>query len=104
MFWLSRLTEPSSYAGGLLGPMMLTGLGMGLTSCRCRWWRWRRCRTRTPGVASSLLNTGQQVGGAIGLAILGTVAWSAVASNRGRAIAGRTLGAHLSAGRGADGR
>jgi hypothetical protein len=33
------------------------------------------------GVASSLLNTGQQVGGAIGLAILGTVAWSAVASN-----------------------
>jgi hypothetical protein len=31
------------------------------------------------GVASSLLNTGQQVGGAIGLAVLGTVAWSAVA-------------------------
>jgi hypothetical protein len=32
-------------------------------------------------VASSLLNTGQQIGGSIGLAILGTVAWSAVASN-----------------------
>ena len=31
------------------------------------------------GVASSLLNTGQQVGGAIGLAALGTVTWSAVA-------------------------
>ncbi|HYS20976.1 MAG TPA: hypothetical protein VEO73_07800, partial [Gemmatimonadales bacterium] len=31
------------------------------------------------GVASSLLNTGQQLGGSIGLAVLGTVAWSAVA-------------------------
>ena len=48
------------------------------------------------GVASSLLNTGQQVGGSIGLAILGTVAWSAVASNTKSAIAA-THGAHLSA-------
>jgi len=31
------------------------------------------------GVASSLLNTGQQVGGAIGLAALGTIAWTTVA-------------------------
>ena len=31
------------------------------------------------GVASSLLNTGQQLGGAIGLALLGTVAWTVVA-------------------------
>jgi hypothetical protein len=30
------------------------------------------------GIASSLLNTGQQVGGAIGLAALGTVTWAAV--------------------------
>jgi len=46
-------------------------------------------------VASSLLNVGQQVGGAVGLAILGTVAWSAVASNTKSAIAA-THGAHLS--------
>jgi hypothetical protein len=39
------------------------------------------------GVASSLLNTGQQVGGSIGLAILGTVAWSAVSSNARSATA-----------------
>ena len=31
------------------------------------------------GVASSLLNTGQQLGGSIGLAVLGTVAWTVVA-------------------------
>ena len=33
------------------------------------------------GVASSLLNTAQQVGGAIVLAVLGTVAWTTVADS-----------------------
>jgi heme/copper-type cytochrome/quinol oxidase subunit 2 len=32
-------------------------------------------------VAASLLNVGRQVGGAIGLAVLGTVAWTVVADN-----------------------
>jgi branched-subunit amino acid permease len=32
-------------------------------------------------VASSLINVGQQVGGSIGLAVLGTVAWIVVASS-----------------------
>jgi hypothetical protein len=30
------------------------------------------------GVASSMFNAGQQVGGAIGLAVIGTVAWTVV--------------------------
>ena len=47
------------------------------------------------GVASSLLNVGQQVGGSIGLAILGTVAWSAVASSvRSQAAAAAKAGVH----------
>ena len=33
------------------------------------------------GVAASLLNAGRQVGGAIGLAVLGTVGWTVVADN-----------------------
>jgi hypothetical protein len=33
------------------------------------------------GVASSLLNAAQQIGGAIGLALLGTVAWTTVANS-----------------------
>ena len=48
------------------------------------------------GVASSLLNTGQQLGGSIGLALLGTVAWTVVAHNAVHASrrrrAGRTPG------------
>ncbi len=101
MFWLSRITEHSTYAGGLLGPMMLTGLGMGLTFVPLSLVALAKVPNKDTGVASSLLNTGQQVGGSIGLAILGTVAWSAVASNTKSAIAA-THGAHLSAAR-ADG-
>jgi EmrB/QacA subfamily drug resistance transporter len=81
MLWLSQITEHSSYAGGLLGPMMLTGFGMGLTFVPLSLVSLAKVANDDAGVASSLLNTGQQVGGSIGLAILGTVAWSAVASN-----------------------
>jgi hypothetical protein len=40
-------------------------------------------------VAASLLNAGRQVGGAIGLAVLGTVGWTVVA-DRARAHVGAT--------------
>jgi hypothetical protein len=42
-------------------------------------------------VAASLLNVGRQVGGSIGLAVLGTVAWTVVANSaRAHAAAGTT--------------
>ena len=81
MFWLSRITEHSSYAGGLLGPMMVTALGLGLVFVPLSLVSLAKVADDDAGVASSLLNTGQQVGGALGLAVLGTVAWSAVANS-----------------------
>jgi hypothetical protein len=50
------------------------------------------------GVASCLLNVGQEVGGSIGLAILGTVAWTAVANSL-RSQAAAKAGMHMSAAR-----
>ncbi len=87
MFWLSRITEHSTYTGGLLGPMMIVGLGMGLTFVPLSLVALTKVPDKDAGVASSLLNTGQQVGGSIGLAILGTVAWTAVSSNAHAATA-----------------
>jgi EmrB/QacA subfamily drug resistance transporter len=81
MFWLSRIGEHSSYAGGLLGPMLIIATGLGLLFVPMTLVALTKVRNEDTGVASSLVNVGQQVGGAIGLAILGTVAWSAVASN-----------------------
>ena len=81
MIWLSRITEHSTYAGGLLGPMMLTASGMGLLFVPISLVSLTKVADNDAGVASSLLNVGQQVGGSIGLAVLGTVAWSAVANS-----------------------
>jgi hypothetical protein len=81
MIWLSRITEHSSYASGLLGPMMLTALGLGLVFVPLSLVSLTKVGNADAGIASSMLNVGQQVGGSIGLAILGTVAWSAVANS-----------------------
>ena len=81
MFWLSRINEHSSYAGGLLGPMLIIAAGLGLLFVPMSLVSLTKVRNADTGVASSLLNVGQQVGGSIGLAVLGTVAWSAVAAS-----------------------
>jgi EmrB/QacA subfamily drug resistance transporter len=81
MFWLSRITEHSTYTTGLLGPMVLTAAGLGMLFMPITLVALSRVGDQDAGVASSLLNTGQQVGGSIGLAVLGTVAWTAVANS-----------------------
>jgi predicted MFS family arabinose efflux permease len=80
MFWLSRITEHSTYVGGLLGPMMVTAAGLGLLFMPATLVALSKVEDRDAGLASSLLNTGQQVGGSIGLALVGTVAWTVVAN------------------------
>jgi EmrB/QacA subfamily drug resistance transporter len=96
MFWLSRLTEHSTYAGGLLGPMMLTAIGLGLLFVPMSLVSLAGVPNKDAGAASSLLNAGQQVGGSIGLAVLGTVAWSAVYNNlHSAAAAAHGAAAHL---------
>jgi EmrB/QacA subfamily drug resistance transporter len=102
MVWLSRVTEHSTYAGGLLGPMLLTAAGMGLLFVPISLVSLTKVGNNDAGVASSLLNVGQQVGGALGLAILGTVAWSAVANSvhsqaAAAAAAAKHATVHLSA-------
>jgi EmrB/QacA subfamily drug resistance transporter len=87
MFWLSRITEHSTYASGLLGPMLVTAAGLGMLFMPLMLVALSRVSEQDAGVASSLVNTGQQVGGSIGLAILGTVAWTVVASTARHSVA-----------------
>ena len=54
-----------------------------------------KVNTDDAGLASSLINVGQQVGGSVGLAVLGTVARSALASSlRSQAAAAARTGVH----------
>jgi len=99
MFWLSRVNEHSAYASGLLGPMLLTATGLGLLFAPLLLVSLIKVANNDTGVASSLVNVGQQVGGAVGLAVLGTVAWSAVANSlrSQAAAAAKAATVHLSA-------
>jgi hypothetical protein len=87
MFWLSRITEHSTYVGGLLGPMLVTAAGLGMLFMPIMLVALSKVDDRDAGLASSLVNTGQQVGGSIGLAILGTVAWTVVATTARHSVA-----------------
>jgi predicted MFS family arabinose efflux permease len=96
LIWLSRLGEHSTYASGLLGPMLITGAALGIVFVPLSLTALSGAGEDS-GAASSLLNAGQQVGGAAGLAVLGTIAWT-VAANRTRAGAAHAATAAARAG------
>jgi EmrB/QacA subfamily drug resistance transporter len=87
LYWLSLLSEHSTYPGGLLGPLLVTGAGLGLIFVPLPQVALSRVAAADTGAAASLLNAARQVGGSLGLAVLGTVAWTVVA-NSVRANAG----------------
>jgi EmrB/QacA subfamily drug resistance transporter len=74
MLWMTTLTPESSYAGGLLPGLALLALGMGNTFVPLTLTATANLGADDQGVASGIFNTSQQVGGALGLAILSTVA------------------------------
>ena len=103
MYWFSHLTVHSQYVSGLLGPMLVTSTGLGMLFVPLSLVALNKVRNEDSGIASSLLNTGQQVGGAIGLAALGTVTWTAVSNSvkhqvtQAALAAGSGAGLHLPA-------
>jgi EmrB/QacA subfamily drug resistance transporter len=80
MALLTRLTVTSSYLD-IIGPLLIISAGMGLTFVPLTLTAVSGVRPHETGLASALLNTGQQVGGAVGLAVLATVAINATKSN-----------------------
>jgi EmrB/QacA subfamily drug resistance transporter len=80
MLLLTRLEIGSSYAAVLLPAMLLLGLGMGTAFMPAMSMATSGVEPRDAGVASAMVNTSQQVGGAIGTALLNTIAASATTS------------------------
>ncbi|WP_461067964.1 MFS transporter [Streptomyces pseudoechinosporeus] len=80
MLLLTRMEIDSSYAALLLPAMLLLGLGMGTAFMPAMSLATLGVEPRDSGVASAMVNTSQQVGGAIGTALLNTIAASATTS------------------------
>ena len=79
MLWISRLTPTSHYLM-VVGPLVLIALGMGFAFVPLTLTAVSRVTPDEAGLASALLNTMQQVGGALGLAVLATIAIDATKS------------------------
>jgi EmrB/QacA subfamily drug resistance transporter len=77
MFWFAALEPDSSYAAHLMPAMFVTALGLGASFVPMTLGAVSDVSAQDTGVASALLNTAQQIGGALGLAILSTISTSA---------------------------
>ena len=89
--WLSRVDPASTYARDVLGPVLLLSVGLGLTLVPLTLGATTGVRTSDLGIASALLNSGQQIGGSLGLAVLVTVA----TTTSRRALSLRAVGVPL---------
>ncbi|MGP4053192.1 MFS transporter, partial [Streptomyces sp. 2A115] len=77
MLFLTQLELGTSYASVILPGLILLGLGMGTAFMPALSLSTHGVEPRDSGVASAMVNTSQQVGGAIGTALLNTIAASA---------------------------
>ncbi|MER6213632.1 MFS transporter [Streptomyces sp. NPDC001674] len=84
--WLTRTDVHSTYAGSILGPLIVFGTGMGMQFVSLTLMALSHVPDRESGAASGLLNTMQQVGGSLGLSILVTV-FSTASRNEAKAQA-----------------
>jgi EmrB/QacA subfamily drug resistance transporter len=76
----TRLPVHGSYVSDLLPGFLLTGVGLGLAFVPDSIAALTGARPREAGAASGLINTSQQIGGAVGLAAIATIATTATSS------------------------
>jgi EmrB/QacA subfamily drug resistance transporter len=74
--WFSRVSANGSYLEDVLFPSIIVAVGLGFSFVSVTLAATAGVEAREAGLASGLLNTSQQVGGAVGLAILATLATS----------------------------
>lgn len=74
LLWFGQVSAGGSYVGDILGPSLLAAVGLGFAFVPVTIAAVSGVSDREAGLASGLINTSQQIGGALGLAILATVA------------------------------
>jgi EmrB/QacA subfamily drug resistance transporter len=79
MLLLSRLPADASYPGGVLPAFLIVGLGLGMTFVPLQVAAFAGVSGARSGLAAGLINTSQEAGGALGVAVVATVAFSRVA-------------------------
>jgi EmrB/QacA subfamily drug resistance transporter len=76
LVWFTRVSPDGGYVSDILFPSLLAALGLGFAFVSMTVAAVNGVAHDEAGLASGLINTSQQIGGALGLAILATVATS----------------------------
>jgi EmrB/QacA subfamily drug resistance transporter len=74
LLWFTQISPDGTYFADLFGGFMLVGIGLGFSFVPVSIAALAGVPPREAGLASGLINTSQQIGGALGVAILTTVA------------------------------
>jgi len=74
LLWFSRVSVGGGFLADILGPSLLAAIGLGFGFVTSTIAAVSGIKEREQGLASGLINTSQQIGGAIGLAVLSTIA------------------------------
>jgi EmrB/QacA subfamily drug resistance transporter len=76
LVWFSQVSVGGGFLTDILGPSLLAAIGLGLGFVTSTIAAVSGVGDREQGLASGLINTSQQIGGALGLAVLSTIATS----------------------------
>ena len=91
LLWFSRVPVGGSFLTDVLGPSLLAAFGLGFSFVSVTVGAVTGIKPHEAGLASGLINAAQQVGGALGLAILATVANSRTQSLTGSGVHNASL-------------
>ncbi len=74
LLWFSQVSVGGGFTTDVLGPSLLAAVGLGFGFVTSTIAAVSGVREQESGLASGLINTSQQIGGALGLAVLATIA------------------------------
>ncbi|MBA3865055.1 MAG: MFS transporter [Solirubrobacterales bacterium] len=81
LLWFTQISVDGTFLADILGPSLLAAVGLGFAFVPVTIAAVSGIEDREQGLASGLINTAQQVGGALGLAILAAVANATIGSS-----------------------
>ena len=86
LLWFSQISPDGTFLADILGPSLLAAVGLGFAFVPVTIAAVSGVADREQGLASGLINTSQQVGGALGLAVLAAIANSEIGTSHDPAV------------------
>jgi EmrB/QacA subfamily drug resistance transporter len=86
LVWFSQISVDGTFLADILGPSLFAAVGLGFAFVPVTIAAVSGVEDREQGLASGLINTSQQVGGALGLAVLAAIANSKIGNSHDPAV------------------